>query len=78
MKRKISLLLALVLVLSLFGVGCSKPQEQTGEPAAENKPAAPAEKTFITILTGGSSGPYFALGGAVSNLFNEFLFLSVQ
>ena len=73
MKKRISLLLILVLALSIFAIGCSQAPEQSGDPASEEKPAAPAEKTFITIVTGGSSGPYFALGGAVSNLFNEFI-----
>jgi len=73
MKRRISLLLVMVLLLSLFAAGCSKPQEQApaSEQTASEQPTAPAEKTFVTILTGGSSGPYFAIGGAMSNLLNE-------
>lgn len=29
------------------------------------------EKAFVTIVTGGTSGPYFALGGTIANLLNE-------
>ncbi|TCO76436.1 TAXI family TRAP transporter solute-binding subunit [Marinisporobacter balticus] len=65
MKRKLSILLALMLVLSVFAVGCSNSSEQA---ASEDKPA---EKAFVTIATGGSSGAYFALGGTISNLLNE-------
>lgn len=72
MKKKIALLLGLVLILSIFAVGCSQPKETQGEQASEESDSS-GEAQFITILTGGSSGPYFALGGAVSNLFNEHI-----
>ncbi len=39
-----------------------------GDKKAANKPA---KKTFVTIVTGGSSGPYYALGGTVAKLLNE-------
>ncbi|MCG8542094.1 MAG: TAXI family TRAP transporter solute-binding subunit [Clostridia bacterium] len=68
MNKKISLLLVLVVVLSIFLSGCG--QDDSSSTSA-NDSGANDEKTFITIATGGSSGVYFALGGAISNLLNE-------
>lgn len=62
MKKGI-LLLTVILVIGMLSVGCASDKTETGE--------KPAEKQFVTIVTGGSSGPYFALGGALSNLLNE-------
>jgi len=76
--------LVLLLVLTVIGmsfVGCSQKTEATKVEEKDEKvaDAAPVseekgpEDQFVTILTGGSSGAYFALGGAVSNLLNENL-----
>lgn len=70
MKKKLCLLLAFVLIFSVFAVGCSKKEEQVNNDGTTNE-GKPAEKVFVTIVTGGSSGPYFAIGGAISNLLNE-------
>lgn len=70
MKRKVSILLALMLVLSVFAVGCSNSQGGSENAVSEND-SAPSKKMFVTIATGGSSGPYFAIGGAMANLLNE-------
>lgn len=68
MKRKVSLLLVLLLVFSMVVAGCS---QNDGQATSGNDSGAKAKKTFVTIATGGSSGPYFAIGGAISNLLNE-------
>lgn len=68
MKRKVSLLLVLLLVFSMVVAGCS---QNDGQAVSGNDSGTKAEKTFVTIATGGSSGPYFAIGGAISNLLNE-------
>lgn len=68
MKRKLSLLLVLLLVFSMVLAGCS---QNDGQATSGNDSGAKTEKTFVTIATGGSSGPYFAIGGAISNLLNE-------
>lgn len=78
--------LVLLLVLSMAGfalAGCATQAVEATETTAEETTEAPVEEApaeevtpedqFVTILTGGSSGPYFALGGAVSNLLNEKL-----
>lgn len=64
--KKLSIALCLCLFIAALLTGCGG-----GEKKAADKPAEPAKKTFITIVTGGSSGPYFALGGTVANLLNE-------
>ncbi|MBZ4652847.1 MAG: transporter solute receptor, family [Peptococcaceae bacterium] len=64
MKKIIALILVLSLILTL-AVGCGN-SSNAGKPAEPKK-----EPVYITIVTGGSSGPYFALGGAVAKLFNE-------
>ena len=68
--------LALLLILSMVGftlAGCAKEAPAAEEEAPAVAEEATPEDQFVTILTGGSSGPYFALGGAVSNLLNEKL-----
>ncbi|MCT4563612.1 MAG: TAXI family TRAP transporter solute-binding subunit [Maledivibacter sp.] len=68
MKRKVLLLFILLLIFSMVVVGCS----QNDAPADSGSgSSANGKKTFVTIVTGGSSGPYFAIGGAISNLLNE-------
>jgi hypothetical protein len=74
MKRFLTLMLVMALIATSL-IGCS--QAVAEEPAAE-APASEESETvmenqFITILTGGSSGPYFALGGALANVLNEKL-----
>lgn len=64
--KKLAIVLCLCLFTAALLTGCGG-----GEKKAADKPAEPAKKTFITIVTGGSSGPYFALGGTVANLLNE-------
>lgn len=67
--RKLSLLLAIIMVFTVVGTGCSN---SNGDIASENG-EAPKSNQFVTVLTGGSSGAYFALGGALSNLLNSKL-----
>ncbi len=78
--KKMSGLLAIVLAFALVLTGCSNGGSNGGDSeattAAGNAEATTAEGAtpedqFVTILTGGASGPYFALGGALSNLINQ-------
>jgi TRAP transporter TAXI family solute receptor len=66
--KKISSVLIIVLVLSLALTGCSNTEAEETTPNENG-----VDDQFVTILTGGSSGPYFALGGALSNLINQNL-----
>jgi len=74
MKRSLAMLLVLVMVLSMFA-GCSKPAEEapaTDAPAATEEPAA-GETLELAFATGGTSGTYYPLGGAISNVWNSMI-----
>lgn len=66
--RKLSFLLALIMIFAVLGTGCSG---SDADVASED--GAKKSNQFVTVLTGGSSGAYFALGGTLSNLLNENL-----
>ncbi|GAB6087713.1 TAXI family TRAP transporter solute-binding subunit [Alkaliphilus crotonatoxidans] len=59
MKKKIFAILLVTALISVAIVGCSSPSSGT--------------KTFISIATGGTSGTYYPLGGAVAKIYNEKL-----
>ncbi|MGM0379688.1 MAG: TAXI family TRAP transporter solute-binding subunit [Bacillota bacterium] len=67
--KKISYLLVVILILSVSVLGCTSNEADEDSSTSENG----VDDQFVTILTGGSSGPYFALGGALSNLINQNL-----
>ena len=65
MKKNLSLLLAVILIVSLVG-GCSSGGDDTNGDTG-TKP----ENIFISIATGGTGGTYYPLGGAIAKIFNE-------
>jgi hypothetical protein len=70
MKKNIVLFISLVLIVLAF-TGCGAQQEQ---PASENsaETPAPTEKAmYLNIGTGGTSGTYYPLGGAFSEIWNN-------
>jgi len=71
MKKYLALVLAVAMVLALAACGGSS------APAA-NAPAAnaPAAKVKITLATGGTSGTYYAVGGAMPSVLGSKLKLS--
>src|SRR6056297_762612 len=66
-KKMLALLLAMVMLVAVFAVGCSSTpaEEPEGEAEAE-EPAV--ENVFLSFATGGVSGTYYPLGGAMANL----------
>lgn len=60
-KRSFLLILSLLLVFLLLAVGCQKKDEA--------KEAGPSQK-FVTIGTGGLTGVYYPVGGAISRIVN--------
>lgn len=77
MKRKFSILLVLVLVFSLVLVGCG--EEATGDPVeedpvdveeSEDVEEAVGETQELAFATGGTSGTYYPLGGAIASVWN--------
>ena len=57
-KKSIAIMLTLVLVLSVV-VGCGSEKASGGD------------KNYISIATGGTSGTYYPLGGAIAKIFND-------
>ncbi len=71
MKKKTSYFLTvLVVALSLMLAACSGSSEETS--GNSGKDGADSEKPkFISILTGGTGGTYYPLGGAFANIISE-------
>jgi TRAP transporter TAXI family solute receptor len=67
MKKTLVLILSLILVASAFA-GCSSKDATTTEGSASNE----TEKTLdLAFATGGTSGTYYPLGGAIANVWND-------
>jgi TRAP transporter TAXI family solute receptor len=62
----LALLLAMVMLVAVFAVGCSTPAVEETEEAAE--PVVEVKDVFLSFATGGVSGTYYPLGGAMANL----------
>jgi len=62
MKKILAFLTACMVMGSLFA-GCGGDKKEGAKPAASTK--------FINIATGGTSGTYFPLGGAVADILNK-------
>ena len=72
-KKTLSLLLAIILVLSVALVGCKKEEPTTEAPAGEEttgEETTGGDSQFLTIATGGVAGAYYPLGGALANIYN--------
>lgn len=82
MKKYLALSLALALVFALAACGGSSSTAPTGSSAAPTDssataPTAPTgEKVKITLATGGTSGTYYAVGGALQTVLNSITELS--
>lgn len=57
-RKTIAIMLVLVLILSV-AVGCASDETSGGE------------SQYISIATGGTSGTYYPLGGAIAKIFND-------
>ncbi len=75
MKKNLTLLLMVVLVMSMVLAGCSQPAPEPApeENGAETEPAPEvAEETQeLLYATGGTAGTYYPLGGAMAKVWNE-------
>lgn len=89
MKKAIALALSLAMVLSLAACGNSSngrdsgittnnsPQAASTSAPAASTPAAPSgDAVRITLATGGTSGTYYAVGGAMQTVLNDKLSLA--
>ncbi|RFU62785.1 TAXI family TRAP transporter solute-binding subunit [Peribacillus saganii] len=67
---------SLMIVLSIVLAGCGSNNTSGGssEPAsADSGKKTPAGNKYLTIATGGTSGVYYILGGAMAKIYNEKL-----
>ncbi|MEJ8548676.1 TAXI family TRAP transporter solute-binding subunit [Brevibacillus borstelensis] len=72
MKKMLAILSSTLLVLTVAACGGpSSPAAGTGGEASGG--GGGAEQKFQTIATGGSSGPYYTIGGAMSKIYKEKL-----
>ena len=72
MKKRLALTLAGIMMLA-FLTACG-PAASSGSGSASGE--APVEEAKITLATGGTSGTYYAVGGAMQTVLNEKLALS--
>ncbi|PWM23995.1 MAG: C4-dicarboxylate ABC transporter substrate-binding protein [Oscillospiraceae bacterium] len=80
MKKYLAIMMALALVLALAACGGSSAPASSA-PAASSDAASPAaspaaDKLKVTLVTGGTSGTYYAVGGAMQSVLNSKLGLS--
>ena len=66
MKRKISLVMVIMLVVSLLAIGC-------GGQAGEKKQEDGVQTFNLLMATGGTAGTYYPLGGSIANVWNEHI-----
>lgn len=66
-KKTIAILLVTALVLSM-AVGCGKKEPASG---GDGGGSGKAKAQYISIATGGTSGTYYPLGGAIAKIFND-------
>lgn len=71
MKKGLALLLALLLVVSGLLTGCNSSTPSTNNSSSENK--INKNDYFITVATGPTSGLYYPIGGAFSNVIKNKL-----
>ena len=62
-------MLVLTIIFSLFAVACGGNKPET--PAGEKKEEAGQTPDSIIIATGGNSGTYYPLGGAMAQIFSD-------
>nr|WP_071393940.1 TAXI family TRAP transporter solute-binding subunit [Bacillus tuaregi] len=71
MRRKTSYFMTvLLLALSMVLAACSGSSEETSGDSTDNGGGSEKPK-FISILTGGTGGTYYPLGGAFANIISE-------
>ncbi len=76
MKKNLILLLALIMVMSLVFTACGSSAPAGEKPAANNAGAETKinkDDYFITVATGPTSGLYYPIGGAFSNVIKNKL-----
>jgi uncharacterized protein len=79
MRKIFTSFAVLMFALSMILAGCGTSPSSTTSTTKDNAAGGTAEKKtpagnkYLTIATGGSSGVYYTLGGAMAKLYNEKL-----
>lgn len=77
MKKKLALILAAAMMLSLAACGAKEeapaPAPEAGTSTPAPAPEASGEKLDITLATGSTSANYYAVGGVMSTVLNDKL-----
>ncbi|WP_370512139.1 TAXI family TRAP transporter solute-binding subunit [Brevibacillus sp. LEMMJ03] len=69
LKKMLTILSSTLLVLSVAACSSQSSPAQGGGSAS----GGAAEQKFLTIATGGSSGPYYTIGGAMAKIYKDKL-----
>ncbi|WP_134683563.1 TAXI family TRAP transporter solute-binding subunit [Brevibacillus migulae] len=73
MKKLCSILFSIMLLLTVAACGGPAPSATPGGSGGNAAAPSGEEQKFLTIGTGGSSGPYYTIGGAMAKVFKEKL-----
>jgi TRAP transporter TAXI family solute receptor len=71
LKKMLTILSSTVLALAV--AACSSQTAPAPGGSASGSSAGGGEQKFLTIATGGSSGPYYTIGGAMAKVYKEKL-----
>ncbi|WP_033541618.1 TAXI family TRAP transporter solute-binding subunit [Planococcus sp. CAU13] len=69
LKKKFGLFAAVALTGSVFLAGCGDDSAEPGESGGESGGSSDPE--FVSILTGGTTGTYYPLGGAMAQIIED-------
>ncbi|SHK16561.1 TAXI family TRAP transporter solute-binding subunit [Paramaledivibacter caminithermalis] len=71
MKKTLSLLLIMILSVSLVFTGCGQPAQEETKQGDGQQAEKSSETLELSFATGGTSGTYYPLGGAIANVWNK-------
>src|SRR5699024_4239943 len=76
LKKRLLLTLLLLFAFSLVLVACGGEQEdapadEVGETDEAETESGGEEPEYLSLLTGGTSGTYYPLGGAIASIISE-------
>lgn len=72
-KRMLAILSSALLALTVTACGGQSTSAPGGTDQGGASAGGGAEQQFLTIATGGSSGPYYTIGGAMAKVYKEKL-----
>lgn len=74
-QRKLLMMFLLMLSMVVFLAACGDNEDDTKDDAADNgaaeKEEPEAEKQFLNLVTGGTGGTYYPLGGIFAQIFTD-------